>query len=187
MSKKLTQKQKIFCHEYISDWNGARAYKVAYLSCKKDSTARSNSSKILTNTNIQEYIGEIKDKIEENIGITKQKVVNEYLKIAFSSIADLHQTWIDLKKFESLTNDQKACIQEIQTRTETIGDVRVTQVKLKLYDKQKALESIGKMLGYDAVKKIDITTDGESLNNINITVANRSDTDFQKLMKKRNE
>jgi phage terminase small subunit len=69
-----------------------------------------------------------------------------------------------LSEFENLTADQKACISEIstQTRIELKGpvddrtEVQVDYVKIKLYDKQKALDSISKMLGYDAATKMEV-------------------------------
>lgn len=56
--KELTPKQKKFCQEYLKDFNATRAYKVAY-SAKKDITARTNASKLLTNTNIQNYLSDV--------------------------------------------------------------------------------------------------------------------------------
>jgi len=43
-------------------------------------------------------------------------VMEEHKKLAFSSIANLHNTWITRKEFEELTEDQKACISEITTQ-----------------------------------------------------------------------
>ncbi|MBP3630109.1 MAG: terminase small subunit [Clostridia bacterium] len=52
----LTEKQKRFCDEYLIDLNATRAYKAVYKNCKKDESARVNGSKLLTNTNIKNYI-----------------------------------------------------------------------------------------------------------------------------------
>jgi phage terminase small subunit len=155
----LTEKNKIFCREYILDWNGSRAYKIAYPNVV-DATARSNASDLLTNTNIQEYIKEIQIDLEKTAGISRLMVINEHMKLAFNSIAGLHNTWIKRKDFEDLTEDQKACIAEIDTKikteyeynpeTEKREPIGVEYVRIKLYDKQKALDSISKMLGYDA-------------------------------------
>ena len=35
----MTDKQQLFCDEYLKDFNATRAYKVAYPNCKKDETA----------------------------------------------------------------------------------------------------------------------------------------------------
>jgi phage terminase small subunit len=167
-NKPLTGKQKAFCREYVIDWNATRAYKLAYPK-STDNSARANSARMITKDNIQKYCADIQKDLEKLCGISKAKVLNEHLKLAFSSIAHLHNTWIELKQFELLTPEQKECIAEIDTKTErkyfseydpdkedfvkTPYDVKY--VKIKLYDKQKALDSISKMQGYDAPQKIE--------------------------------
>lgn len=54
----MTDKQKRFADEYIIDLNGTRAYKAAYPNVKSDETAAVNSSKMLRNTKVREYIDE---------------------------------------------------------------------------------------------------------------------------------
>ena len=168
---KLTMKQRVFCHEYINDWNGGRSYKVAYPKIKDDNTARACASRLLTNDNVKAYISDIQNDLEKTCGISKAKILFEHKKLAFSSIASLHNTWISRKEFETLTEDQKACIAEIDTkiRTEYEPDpddpkekrpVEVEYIKVKLYDKQKALDSITKMLGYEAPNKTELTGKG---------------------------
>ncbi|MES1219457.1 MAG: terminase small subunit [Bacteroidota bacterium] len=175
--KELTESQKAFCTEWIFDFNGSRAYKAAFPGCQ-DSTARTEASKLLTNPNIRAYCKELQDNLAETAGISRLKVLREHEKLAFSSIAHLHNTWITRKEFEQLTDDEKACISEIstQTRTELINrgtdeetPVQVDYVKIKLWDKQKSLDSINKMLGYDAATKIDHTTNGKELTSNAIT------------------
>jgi phage terminase small subunit len=164
----LTERNKIFCREYIFDWNGSRAYKTAYGDVT-DGTARANASDLLTKTNIKEYIELIQKDLEKLAGISRMKVISEHMKMAFSSIAHLHNTWIERKEFDLLTDEQKSCIEEISTKTQhkTVWeynedsdkkepvDFTVEYVKVKLYDKQKSLDAINKMLGYDAATKID--------------------------------
>lgn len=159
----LTEKNKIFCREYVFDWNGSRSYKIAYPGVT-DETARVNASKLLTDTNIKAYIEHIQKDLEKIAQISRLKVINEHIKIAFSSIANLHNTWITRKELESLTDEQKACIKSIESSVErkNIGGknkenqrfIDVETVKIVLYDKQKSLDSISKMLGYDAPLKI---------------------------------
>jgi phage terminase small subunit len=54
----MNEKHKAFADYYIETNNGADSYKRSYKSCKKDSTARANASKLLADTNIQAYIKE---------------------------------------------------------------------------------------------------------------------------------
>lgn len=61
---KLTEKQKAFCDYYIESLNATESYKRAY-ACKSDATARSNSSRMLTNANIKNYIDKKLKEIED--------------------------------------------------------------------------------------------------------------------------
>lgn len=158
----LTGKQKRFCEEYIFDFNGARAARAAGYS---EDTAKEIASENLTKPNIQAYIKGLEDNLAQTLGISRTRVLREHEKLAFNSIAHLHNTWIERKEFDQLTDDQKACIAEIstQTRVERINKgtddealIDVDFVKIKLYDKQKSLDSISRMLGFDAPKKLDI-------------------------------
>lgn len=164
MAKKgeaLTEKQKLFCQEYIYDWNATRAAKAAGYS---DDTARAIGAENLTKPLIQEYISAIQKEMEKQAGISRLMILNEHKKIAFSSIAHLHNTWITRKDFETISDDQKACIMEITTQTRTEKDfstnpdgdlVTIDYVKIKLYNKQASLDSLSKMLGYNAAEKVE--------------------------------
>ena len=185
---KLTEKQKAFCREYVIDWNATRSYLAAYPSVKSESAARACASRLLTKANIQEYCELIQKDLEKLCGISRAKVLNEHKKLAYSSIAHLHNTWIELKQFESLAQEQKDCIAEIDTKTErkyfseydpdkedfVKVPYDVKYVKIKLYDKQKALDSISKMLGYDAPQKIDLSNKGDKFEPIDYSQLDES-------------
>lgn len=163
-SEELTGKQKLFCEEYIFDFNATRAAKAAGYS---EDTARSIGSENLSKPDIQAYIKVLQSDLEKTSGISRLMVLREHQKLAFSSIAHLHMTWISRKDFETLSDEQKACIAEIQTQTRTemkydpaseeMEPVQVDFVKIKLYDKQKALDSISRMLGFDSPEKIELS------------------------------
>jgi len=160
-AEELSGKQKRFCEEYIFDFNGTRAAKAAGYS---ENTAAEIASENLTKPQIQAYIKELQSDLERTSGISRMKVLREHEKLAFSSIARLHNTWMERKDFDKLTDEQKACIAEISTQTRQImvGDlpVEIEFVKIKLYDKQKALDSISKMLGFDAPDKVEHNISG---------------------------
>lgn len=165
--EELTEKQKDFCKFYIFEWNGTKSYMQAYPDSSEDA-ARVGASRLLTNANIQSYIKELQADLEKQAGLSRLKVVHELKKIAFSSIAHLHQTWITRRDFESLTDDQKDCISEIQTRVVPTEYGTVEEVKVKLYDKQKAIDQINKMLGYNEPEKVDLTSKGEKITGMEI-------------------
>ena len=161
--RKLTPKMLLFCKAYVCNgWNQAKAAEEVGYSKK---VARQIGSRLLTNVNIQERIRYVRDHVEETLGLNKEMIIREHMKLALSSIASLHNTWIERKEFDQLTDDQKACIAEITTQTRhaagvnesgEIIDVEVDFVKIKLFDKQKSLDSLSKLMGYDAASKLEI-------------------------------
>lgn len=161
MAKKgeLTEKQKIFCREYIWDFNAARAARVAGYS---EDSIYAIASENLTKPEIQAAIKELQGKTAELAGISRLMLAEEHKKLAFSSIAHLHDTWITRKEFDKLTDDQKSSIAEIstQTRFDYSKDpegavVQVDYVKIKLYDKQKSIDSLIKMFGYSEPDRVE--------------------------------
>lgn len=74
----MTEKQKIFCDEYLKDLNATRAYKVAYPNIKKDEVARANGSRLLTNANVKNYIDEQLQEFHNERTADAQEVM-EYL------------------------------------------------------------------------------------------------------------
>lgn len=175
LKKKLTEKERIFCHQYIIDWNGSRAARVAGYSEK---SVNAIASQNLTKLYIQQYIDFIKDDIEKETGITKIRNLNELAKIAYSSIAHLHNTWIELKEFESLTDAQKEAIESTETKTEQkkVFDAKsikeelvdIKYIKIKLHPKISAIQEINKMQGYHAAEKIDHEITDKRISKVNI-------------------
>lgn len=74
----MTEKQKIFADEYLIDLNATRAYRVAYPAVKKDETAKSAGSRMLTNVNVKKYINERLEEIHSE-KTADAKEVMEYL------------------------------------------------------------------------------------------------------------
>lgn len=74
----MTEKQKIFADEYLIDLNATRAYRVAYPAVKKDETAKSAGSRMLTNVNVKKYINERLEEIHSEKAADAKEVM-EYL------------------------------------------------------------------------------------------------------------
>lgn len=165
----LTLREERFCYEYVLHLNATKACILAGYAQK---SAYSAGSRLLKNVKIQDYIKHLKDNLAETAQISALKVLQEHQKIAFSSIANLHNTWIERTDFEKLTDDQKANIKSISTKVvkKNIGGedtpviAEVEYVKIELYDKQKSLDSITQMLGYNAPIRQEVTgKDGKDL------------------------
>lgn len=170
--KSLSDKDKEFCREYIYDWNGRRAAQKVF-GYKNEITAGNKASDILRRKRIHMYCDYLNENTEQIVGVSRAWVLEQHLKLVRSSIAHLHDSWITLRDFSELTEDQKFCIEEIvtQTRRETAeGEnedeeihIDVDYVKIKLYNKQKSLDAITRMMGYDKAQRIDLTSGGEKI------------------------
>ncbi len=169
----LSDKHRIFCEAYCRFWNAAKAAREAGYS---EATAKEQGSRLLTNVNIQNYIQHIKDNAFEFAGVSLLRNAQELAKVAYGSGADIRKAWESLEEWDGLPEDVKATIAEVTTTTRVIktmgGDEEtgasivqaIESVKVKQYDKLKALEILNRMAGYNAADKIDHSTLGESLN-----------------------
>lgn len=162
----MTEAQKRFCDEYLIDLNATRAYKVAYKRCKKDETANVNGSKLLRNAKVKEYIAQKQAEIQKRTEITQDRVLKELAKIAFGDIRKLYTDNGALRNIVDLEDDIAGAISGVETYEEYdgrgedrehIGDTK----KVKMLDKTKALELIGKHLGMFKETNININTNYE--------------------------
>ena len=142
----LTAKQKVFADEYLIDLNATRAYKVAYPNVKKDETAAANSSRMLRNAKVEDYIRKRMKDREKRTEITQDMVLKELAKIGFANVTDF------------VTIEDKGILRVVQVKTtdEMPGDKMgaiagikegANGIEIKLNDKGKALELIGRHLG----------------------------------------
>lgn len=148
----MTKKQKIFADEYLIDLNATRAYRVAYPSVKRDETARANGSRMLTNANVAKYISERMQERQQRTEVTQDMVVKELAAIAFARATDyvtIRGGTVCIKDTESLSDDQIRAIAGIKEGANGI--------EIKLNDKEKALELLGRHLGMWN-DKLDIKT-----------------------------
>ncbi len=74
----MTEKQKRFADEYLISLNATDAYKRAYKTVKKDTTAATNGGRLLRNAEIRHYIDERLAEKEDK-AIAKQDEVLKYL------------------------------------------------------------------------------------------------------------
>ena len=152
----MTEKQKLFADEYLIDLNATRAYRMAYPSVKKDEVAAVNGSKLLRNTKVQEYISERMQERQQRTEVTQDMVVKELAAIAFSKTTDYVEIrnngvcrTVVIKPTEDLSDQQIRAIAGIKEGANGI--------EIKLNDKEKALELLGRHLGMWN-DKLDIKT-----------------------------
>lgn len=142
----MTKKQKIFADEYLIDLNATRAYKAAYPNIKKDETARANGSRLLTNANVAKYIKEQMEERQQRTEVTQDMVIRELKAIAFANATDYVKiksngvsATVQIKETDDLSEAQSRAIAGIKEGANGI--------EIKLNDKEKALELLGRHLG----------------------------------------
>ena len=138
----MTEKQKIFADEYLIDLNATRAYRKAYPSVKKDETAAQAGSRMLRNVKVAEYIAERMQARQERTEITQDRVLEELAAFAFARATDYEEVKDDhvfIKDTSGLSENQIKAIAGIKQGK--FG------IEVKLNDKEKALELLGRHLG----------------------------------------
>jgi phage terminase small subunit len=144
---KLTIKQEAFAKAYIETGNASEAYRRAY-SAKNfsDNALAVQASKTLKHPKVVLRIADLQAAHQKRHEITVDRIVGEYVKIAFADAGDFFD-WgpdgVTVKSKSDLTPEQRSVVAEVsQTVTEKGGTIRV-----KLHDKLNALEKLGKHLG----------------------------------------
>jgi phage terminase small subunit len=169
MAKNLTPKQKRFADEYLVDLNATQASIRAGYNKK---TARSIGAENLTKPDIQEYLQKCQSAREQRTEITQDRVIKELAAIGFANITNYAQvirqddsTLVEIVPTDELTEDQKSAV----------SSIKGTQfgIEIKLNDKIRALELLGKHLG---------VFDGKFTNPDNGLMA-----EYVRLLKKRDE
>ena len=168
----LTEKQKVFCHEYIRDWNGSRAARAAKYA---EDSSRITANKLLTKANIQQYINHIRTDIAKEVGISKIGLLSILKNHAEANMSDLLKDWITRKDLEMLKEQNPQLIKAIKTvDTKIIETVinkelyNIEYVKVTLYDSQKAISEIFKAMGWYEPEKVDLKAEVESKVDISI-------------------
>lgn len=153
----LTPKQQRFVAEYLVDLNGKQAAIRAGYSPK---TAEAQAARLLSNVKVQDAVRDAMAKRERRTEVTADRVLRELAAIGFYDIADyaeINGGSVILKATADIPRDKRAAIAGIK---ETQSGVEV-----KMADKLKALELIGRHLGMYADKmdiRADVTmTDGD--------------------------
>lgn len=139
----LTEKQRRFVDEYLIDLNATQAAIRAGYSVK---TAREQASQNLTKLNIQQAISEKMAERSKRTGVNQDRVVMELAKIAFVNAADVIDS-DDATIKAGATADDTAAIQSVKVKVIPTKEGEGVEREIRLNDKLKALELLGKHLG----------------------------------------
>lgn len=157
----LTEKQKRFCDEYLVDLNATQAAIRAGYSPK---TANEQGARLLANVSVQEAIAKAMAERSRRTGVNQDRVIQELARIAFVNPQDVINPE-DASVREDAAEDDLACIQSVKVKTMDGAKGTSMEREVKLNDKMKALELLGKHLGMFK-DKVELDTDID----LNITV-----------------
>ncbi|MHB0880392.1 terminase small subunit [Paenibacillus sp. SEL1] len=157
----LTPKQRIFTYEYLRDFNATRSAIAAGYSKK---TAYQIGFALLKKVEIQNIIRQHKESMIDEVGLNAQRVLMEYMKIAFADITDYvefgqrEEDVLGLEGepvFDAETGETKKYRYNYVSfkNSDEIDGTLVSEVKqgkdgvsVKLHDKTKALDVLTKYM-----------------------------------------
>jgi phage terminase small subunit len=168
---KLTLKQEKFWQGYSTNGgNASAAYRAAYSTSKMtEATINKEASQLLKHPLIASRLSETVQAAAEGAKLTVQRIIEEYMRVAFLDPAKLFDEAGNLLPIHSMEEGARRAIGgidvvELGGNTGKEGDSIVSQIKkIKLLDKLSALNDLGRHMGIFVDKKEITGKDGAPL------------------------
>lgn len=139
----LTEKQKRFMEEYLIDLNATQA---AIRAGYSPATAKDIGCENLAKPNIRARIDQAMAERSKRTGVNADRVIMELAKIAFINATDVIDTKTATVKANALPEDT-AAIQSVKVKTSFSENSEMVEREIKMADKIKALDLLGRHLG----------------------------------------
>lgn len=139
----LTAKQRRFIEEYLIDLNATQA---AIRAGYSPNSAKEIGCITLTKDNVRARVDQELADRSRRTGVTQDRVIRELARVAFVNATDV----LNLDTATILTSaseDDTAAIASVKVKTIPTQDGEGVEREIKLADKLKALELLGKHLG----------------------------------------
>lgn len=151
---KLTAKQKRFIEEYLIDLNATQA---AIRAGYSPESAQQIGSENLSKPVIRARVDQAMAERSKRTGINAERVLIELARIGLVNPGKLINFDEATVKSDA-TEDDLAAVQSVKVKTIPTDDGNIVEREVKLYDKNRALELLGKHLGL-FTDKLDIKGD----------------------------
>lgn len=141
--RKLSPKQKRFVEEYLIDLNATQAaIRAGYSPKRADSIGHEN----LRKPEIQKAVESKMNERSKRVEITADNVLREIARLGFSDPRKLFDENGNLKPIHELDDDIAAAVAGIDVVVRGDGENALQVRKIKFWDKNNALEKLGKHL-----------------------------------------
>ena len=151
---KLTPKQRFFVQEYLIDLNAKQAsIRAGY----RPTNAEFQGHQLINNPKVKQAIKLAMYERELRTKVTQDRVIEELAKIAFLNPTDVINEY-DASLHTGATREDTAAISSIRVKRIPAREGFGVEREIKLYDKIRALELLGKHLGLFN-DKLNITAD----------------------------
>lgn len=152
---KLKAKQERFCQLYTTHWNATRAAKESGYSEK---TAMEQGYQLLQNPSVKARITELAEHALQEIGVTRERILQEYARLAFYDMADAYDEIGQLRPVKEMPEDVRRAVAKVKVFEHAIpssgedgddgGKVVIGFTKeIEFAPKKGALDSLSKCLG----------------------------------------
>lgn len=169
MTKSLTPKQEQFAQNITLCQTQSDAYRNAFgQGNMSDKTINEKASKLMALDKVKARVGQLQEETAKRNEISIDKVVKELALIAFQDPREMFDK-NTLKDITDLDEETARVLAEVTVRREKTqdGDANVVEtVKLKTYDKTKALDMLMKHLG--GYEKDNKQKDNQQINFIRV-------------------
>lgn len=175
----LTEKQRLFVAEYLTDFNATRAAMSAGYS---KNTAMEQGSRLLRNVKVQAEIKQQTEVLFDSIGLTQQRILMDYMKIAGADVSNyltFGQREVPVMTMYGPLKDEDGNVvmktvnyvdfkESSEVDTSLISEVKLGKdgASIKLYDKMKAMDILAR---YEKIIMGGININVQQ-NNINVTL-----------------
>ena len=145
----LTDKQEMFCREYLIDLNATQAAIRAGYSAK---TANRTASENLSKPDIKLRIAELKAQRNDLIGINAEYVLNRLIEIDQMDVLDILLQNGELKPIKDWPKVWRTTLSGMDVVEMASADSAALLKKIKWPDKVKNLELLGRHVSVQAFK-----------------------------------
>lgn len=144
----LTDKEYRFANYYLGEarFNATEAAKLAGYS---ERTARQQGSRLLSNVYIEKYIQSRSAEILDRFGVTQERILKEFVALAFGNVTDYLQDNWKLKPLNEIPKEKRGPINFKVTENFQTGE-RSISVQSNLNVKVKALIFLWELVKNDA-------------------------------------